>query len=736
MTRKNKWPLCYRLGVYSALLCLFATGAASGQATAPRQGAALLKTDILYVCAHPDDEVGVAATLARYGLGRGLVTASVYCTRGEGGGNMVGTQAGPALGLLREVELRDALAKLGVRHLFFLDQVDWAYTESRAATERKWDREAALRSLVRIYRALRPEVVLTMNPAPVPGQHGHHQAAGVLATEAFDAAADPLRFPEQLTREGLTTWQPRKLYYSDWSGGTIQIPTTDRLPDGRTFAQVAGEAMSNHRSQAFGNFGDSPFMRRPQSFTLVKSVVPIAEPETDLLQGVPGHDPNAPPLLVSFQPERYQAAPGQPIPISYRITNLSDAHLPFHVKLRAPADWQVTESVRPLAAIPPGETVKGSLAAVPPVSATGRREQITGTVVLGEREVTTPIPVEIVAPLTLRFVARPATERYLAWCKERRVEHVAAQLPTDLPLIAGEPNRIVLAIENRGESEAQGRIRISAPAGWRVAPDVLTYRAESNMTLERRIQVTPPSDASADAEIVAVAEQDGKTVVATARAHPLPRLRVTRVERPLPLEGTGRGWEKIPAQRITPAMRAEGESKSEADSSATFRLAHDGETLYVDVDVRDDVVVSNIAPNDIKGHWRSDSVEVCVDPQGGAEDTLGCFKVGIFPFDTTGRVRAARDADARQGPVEETAPTMRLVSARTPAGYRIQAAIPFKELGVEPRRGRRLGFNLILYDGDRANAAPGENINESRLAWAPRPGVMGRPEDWGRAELE
>jgi len=43
---------------------------------------------------------------------------------------------------------------------------------------------------------------------------------------------------------------------------------------------------------------------------------------------------------------------------------------------------------------------------------------------------------------------------------------------------------------------------------------------------------------------------------------------------------------------------------------------------------------------------------------------------------------------------------------------------------------------VLIYDGDKAGAAPGENINKSRLAWAPRSGVQGRPEDWGRADLE
>ena len=178
----------------------------------PKRGAELLKTDILGVFAHPDDETGVAATLATYGLGKSNVVANVYCTRGEGGGNMVGTQWGQSLGVLREAELRDCLTRLGVRYCYFLDQEDFFYTESVAATLQKWGKEETLRRLVRLVRALRPEVIITMNPAPTPGQHGHHQAAAVLATEAFDAAADPGRFPEQVSKEGLSAWQVRKLY--------------------------------------------------------------------------------------------------------------------------------------------------------------------------------------------------------------------------------------------------------------------------------------------------------------------------------------------------------------------------------------------------------------------------------------------------------------------------------------------------------------------------------------------
>ena len=79
---------------------------------------------------------------------------------------------------------------------------------------------------------------------------------------------------------------------------------------------------------------------------------------------------------------------------------------------------------------------------------------------------------------------------------------------------------------------------------------------------------------------------------------------------------------------------------------------------------------------------------------------------------------------------------MTVASQRRDDGYSIQASIPFDVLGAAPRPGREFGFNIIVYDGDKTDAAPGENINESRIAWAPRPGVQGRPDDWGRIQLQ
>jgi LmbE family N-acetylglucosaminyl deacetylase len=609
-----------------------------------KQGAALLKTDILAVFAHPDDESGVSAVLAEYALAKGKVVATVYCTRGEGGGNMVGTQWGPSLGILREAELRDCLAKIGVRYCYFLDREDFFYTESVAATWRKWGKEETLERLVRLVRALRPEVIITMNPAPVPGQHGHHQAAAILATEAFSAAADPTRFPDLLRREGLSVWQVRKLYYSGGGRGAATIAVNDDLPNGKTPAQLAGEAAVNHRSQGFGDFSGSGWANRPRTLTLIKSVVPFVDSESDLLRGLPVAD-------------------------------------------------------------------------------------------LSARPVTSPGGVAE-PPVRIAFVSRPAIEDYSKWIKGQGIESVATAVTADLPVVAGEENVVRLNVVNHSQASTEGEIDFQVPEGWEIQPRTVKYHVRPAATETLHCRVTPPASLPPDADLIAATRQGGTQIRSSIRLHVIPHLTVPKAQSNPILSGGQAGWDAFPAHYISPTNLVSGSVRDAADSSATFRLAYNAQTLFVDVDVSDDIVVANISPDDIRGHWRSDSIEICIDPAAGSESTVDCFKVGVFPFDTAGVVRAARDADAHQGVIEETAPGMRVVSHRTSTGYRIQSAIPFSEIGVEPTKGKRLGFNIIVYDGDKTNAAIGENINKSRIAWSPRSGVPGRPEDWGRIDLK
>jgi LmbE family N-acetylglucosaminyl deacetylase len=203
---------------------------AAGAASAEKPAAdvfppdARFKADLLLVVAHPDDDVVVGGYLARIALDQHKRVAVVYCTNGDGGGNNVGSEAGAALGSMREIEARRALAAFGIENVWFLGGPDTPGQNVLRSLDH-WNHGTMLDQVVRLVRLTRPDVILTWLPEPVVGEnHEDHQASGVLAVEAFDLAADPTEFPEQIApprdrtgmanlTEGLTPWQAKKLYF-------------------------------------------------------------------------------------------------------------------------------------------------------------------------------------------------------------------------------------------------------------------------------------------------------------------------------------------------------------------------------------------------------------------------------------------------------------------------------------------------------------------------------------------
>src|SRR5216683_3269887 len=179
------------------------------------------KADILLVVAHPDDEGAATPYLAR-ALDDHKRVAVVFGTRGSSGANEAGTEQAAALGAIREIEARNALTALGITNVWFLGGKDTA-SQNVLQSLANWDHGVSLEQLVRLVRLTRPEVILTFLPGTFIGEdHGDHQAAGLLATEAFDLAGDSTSFPEQLagpTRrlepflENLRPWQPKKIYF-------------------------------------------------------------------------------------------------------------------------------------------------------------------------------------------------------------------------------------------------------------------------------------------------------------------------------------------------------------------------------------------------------------------------------------------------------------------------------------------------------------------------------------------
>lgn len=182
------------------------------------------KADLLLIVAHPDDDVVIGGYLARASLDEHKRIAVIYCTTGDGGGNSVGFEAGRSLGEMRIIEARRALQSIGIENVWFLDGHDTPGQDVLWSLD-NWTHGRALDKIVRLVRLTRPDVIATWLPDYVVGEnHDDHQGAGVLATEAFDTAGDPTRFPEQVApprnrqgmmnmTEGLHPWQPKKLYY-------------------------------------------------------------------------------------------------------------------------------------------------------------------------------------------------------------------------------------------------------------------------------------------------------------------------------------------------------------------------------------------------------------------------------------------------------------------------------------------------------------------------------------------
>ncbi|MGI9075560.1 MAG: PIG-L family deacetylase [Bryobacteraceae bacterium] len=226
------------------------------------------KADLLVVVAHPDDETEIGAYMARAIFDEKKRIAVVFGTRGNEGGNAEGQEQAAALGTIREIEGRRALEHFGVMNVWFLNGPDTPGQDVLRSLE-TWNHGDSLGRLVRLIRLTRPSVIATWLPGYVAGEnHGDHQAAGVLANEAFDLAANPAAFPEQITSprnredinnltEGLHPWQAQKIYYfsdaahTDFQTGKGPSYSAKDLSPSRhiSYARLAAEECAFHLTQ-------------------------------------------------------------------------------------------------------------------------------------------------------------------------------------------------------------------------------------------------------------------------------------------------------------------------------------------------------------------------------------------------------------------------------------------------------------------------------------------------------
>jgi LmbE family N-acetylglucosaminyl deacetylase len=236
---------------------------------------------LMQVVAHPDDEDGGMLTLEA--RGRGVSTLLMTLNRGEGGQNKIGSNLSDVLGVLRAEELLASDQYYGVQERFSR-VADFGFSKSPDETFQKWGgHDTALADMVRVIRTFRPDVLVARFSGTERDGHGHHQASSILAKEAFRAAADPKRFPEQIVA-GLLPWQTKKFYIGNVCGfGAMTCPDADwtlKLNTGEksdalgmSYAQFAMDGLRHQMSQGAANWtldaGD-----RFTFYRLVDSVVP------------------------------------------------------------------------------------------------------------------------------------------------------------------------------------------------------------------------------------------------------------------------------------------------------------------------------------------------------------------------------------------------------------------------------------------------------------------------------
>jgi len=173
---------------------------------------------VLYVGAHPDDEN--TAVLAYLSKGRKYRTAYLSLTRGEGGQNLIGPEQGAAIGIIRTQELM-AARRIDGAEQFFTRAVDFGYSKTAEETFEFWGREKVLADIVWVIRKFRPDVIMSRFAAENAGGHGHHAASGLLVKEAFAAAADLNKFPEQL--KYVSPWKAKRLLWNSWRPSQDEI---------------------------------------------------------------------------------------------------------------------------------------------------------------------------------------------------------------------------------------------------------------------------------------------------------------------------------------------------------------------------------------------------------------------------------------------------------------------------------------------------------------------------------
>ena len=547
---------------------------------------------VLMIGAHPDDER--TNVLAYFARGRNMRAAYLSVTRGEGGQNLIGAEQGDKLGVIRTQELL-AARRIDGAEQFFTRAIDFGFSKTPVETIAKWGHDGVLSDMVWVIRRYRPDaVILCFSGTPSDG-HGHHQASAILGKEAFEAAGDPSRFPEQL--KFVKPWKVSRLVTAGGFGGggrggqgrggqgrggapadppapppmppvapPAQISTAGFSPFlGYSFDQLATMSRSQHRSQGFGNAGNGgggggrgPGQNPPAAAAPAKDLFADIDHSWNRLPGgatvntllsqaiqefEPAHPEKTIPLLAKARPaiqaiedplakiklaeldeliakcagiwaealaSQAESTPGSKVRVAVNIyarlpveISVTSVHpegrwngpvvtkfeprqgggVTANIDLEIPANQPYSQPYwleKP--AVAGRYTVDDQmLAGVPdtPVEELRIQAKVTGT------------PIELVRRIENHSTDRAEAERIRPITV---VPPVSVNLSSAVAIFPSTSTRRLQAVVRAEIANAEGELRVEAPAGWNVAPRSLPFKmSAAGEERELSFNVTPPS---------------------------------------------------------------------------------------------------------------------------------------------------------------------------------------------------------------------------------------------------
>ena len=509
-----------RFGVVLATTAVVVLGlVGSASAASPTYTADdAVKIDVMGEWAHPDDDTSIIGPCGvwhdRYGIKCGIVMV----TRGEGGGNAVGTEIGPALGLRRENEDRVAHYRSGTVDIFNLDRVDFFYNTSAPLTQFFWGQDETLRRVTRIIRMTQPEVYIGFTPSLAAG-HGNHQQAGRYIWEGVKAAADPNMFPEQLRGpHALSTWQVRKVFSggsTTGTGGSTTTPdcTTGFIPAAtnlsavagvwtgydspydwpagnvqgqpagtpKSWAQVAAEGSRAYPTQSRVMFQalQAPGCSR---FGMTDSFVPF-QPNTNpdgsanpaagkdeaILYGATRRDPGGLPLgtIEHITLSDFFQVPGEPFQATVHVRSGKGILPAGDVELKVPAGWTV-EPKKPISPISPSAESTVTFNVTPSSSAAVNTNfRISALLTSGAATGYTDNVVRIVSPVEGRFQRWGKWEEYDSWLRDTAPRALRVGLsPAAQSMGIGETITVPVDVHNWSAVPQTGNVELTLPANF------------------------------------------------------------------------------------------------------------------------------------------------------------------------------------------------------------------------------------------------------------------------------